>query len=150
MRSSPAGLRSPASGSPSKKAPRRALMPRTDELVRPTTRQASDHRLIALDHGGGEKACRGTALSPVLAPLLVKDRRAHLRPVDPSGTKSGLTSSVGSPQNLPGDREGSNHPTPARLIRNPLQVGPRPHLIRLELAGRATSDHDSSLPARLL
>lgn len=62
----------------------------------------------------------------------------------------GLTSSVGSPQDLPGDREGSDHPTPARVIRDPLQVGALPYLIRLELAGRATSDHDSSLPARLL
>jgi hypothetical protein len=61
-----------------------------------------------------------------------------------------LTSSVGSSQNLAGDRERPDHPTPAGLIRNPLQVGPGPYLIRLELPGGATGDHDSSLPVRLL
>ena len=177
-RNSPAGLRSLASGSPSKKAPKRALMPRIDELVRPTTRpvtctanridsrlkstalstrsrlsmashRPAIHRLVALDHGRGEEARRGPALSPVLAPLLVKNWRPHLEPVCPSSTKTGLMGSVRSPQDLPGDREGPDHPPAARPISYPLKVGPSPYPVRLELAGRVTSDHDSSLPVRI-
>src|SRR5215212_357078 len=89
------------------------------------------------------------ALGTVLAPLLVEDGRAHLRPVDPARAKPGLVGGVRSPQDLPSNRERPNHPTRGELVYDALQVRPRMYAIRLKFPGCVTGGHDASLPRPL-